>query len=267
VTTRIQYDYLQAYLDFYTPEHKLARRIAEAYRDYPVDRWRNLFSGVLAQLDELDGKEPAVVDKKNRDQQQTQLAASETSFDLAVESRKVTVNYQNLKEAVVNYYKMDIELLFSRNPFVRQESGQFSYVRPNRSDTLQFPGNGKPLTFDLPKEFHNANVMVEIVANGVKKSQPYFANSLALQIIETYGQIKVTNQKDGAPLPQVYVKVFVRMKGGAVKFYKDGYTDLRGRFDYVSLNTDDIDQADKFALLIMSETDGAMIREASPPKQ
>ena len=37
----------QAYLDFYTPEHKLARRIAEAYREYPVDRWRNVFAAVL----------------------------------------------------------------------------------------------------------------------------------------------------------------------------------------------------------------------------
>jgi len=267
IATKIQYDYLQAYLDFYTPEHKQARRIAEAYRDYPVDRWRNLFAGVLAQLDELEGKGPAVVDKENRDQQQTQMAATETSFEFAIESRKVTVNYQNLQEAVVNYYLMDIELLFSRNPFVQQQAGQFAYIRPNRTETLKFPAGGKPLIFDLPREFQNANVMVEIIAGGVKKSRPYFANSLALQVIENYGQLKVANQKSGAPLAQVYVKVFVRLKNGQVKFYKDGYTDLRGRFDYASLNTNEIDQADKFALLIMSETDGAVIREASPAKQ
>ncbi len=264
---RLQYDYLRAYLDFYTPDHQQARRIAETYRDYPVERWRNLFAGVLAQLDELDGKGPALVDKENRDQQQTQLAGTEASFEFAVESRKVTVTCQNLKEAAVNYYKMDIELLFSRNPFIQQQAGQFAYIQPNRTDTLKFPDNGKPLTFDLPDEFRNANVMVEIVAGGVKKSHPYFANSLALQIIENYGQLKVTHQKSGAPLAQVYVKVFVRLKNGEVKFYKDGYTDLRGRFDYASLNTNEIEQADKFALLIMSETDGAVIREANPPKQ
>jgi len=265
--TKVQYDYLQAYLDFYTPEHKQARRIAEAYRNYPVDRWRNLFTAVLTQLDELEGKGPAVVDKENRDQQQTRLAATEASFDFAVESRKVTVTCQNLKEAVVNYYKMDVELLFSRNPFVRQETGQFAYIQPNQSETIKLAGDGKPLTFDLPKAFHNSNVMVEIIAGGVKKVQPYFANSLAVQVVETYGQVKVTNQKSGAPLSQVYVKVFVRTKDGAVKFYKDGYTDLRGRFDYASLNTNEIDQADKLALLILSDTDGAVIREVNPPKQ
>ena len=110
-------------------------------------------------------------------------------------------------------------------------------------------------------------MMVEIIAGGVKKSQPYFANSLALQVIENYGQIKVTDQKSGAPLPKVYVKVYARMKDGRSKFYKDGYTDLRGRFDYASLNTNELDAADKFALLVMCETDGAVVREANPPKQ
>jgi hypothetical protein len=179
----------------------------------------------------------------------------------------VTVNQQNLKEAVVNYYKMDIELLFSRNPFIQQQAGQFAYIRPNRTETIKFPEKGEPLVFDLPREFRNDNVMVEIAAGGVKKSQPYYANSLAVQLIENYGQVKVAGQKDGAPLSGVYVKVFVRLKDGRVRFYKDGYTDLRGRFDYCSLNTGELDQADKFALLIMSETDGAVIREASPAKQ
>jgi hypothetical protein len=52
-----------------------------------------------------------------------------------------------------------------------------------------------------------------------------------------------------------------------VKFYKDGYTDLRGRFDYASLSTDDLGGVRKFAILILSEDHGALVREATPPKQ
>ena len=52
-----------------------------------------------------------------------------------------------------------------------------------------------------------------------------------------------------------------------MKFYKDGYTDLRGRFDYTSLNTNEIDRVEKFSLLVLSETDGVVVREASPPKR
>jgi len=65
----------------------------------------------------------------------------------------------------------------------------------------------------------------------------------------------------------VYVKVYARLKDGQVRFYKDGYTDLRGRFDYASLNTNELENVAKFSLLVLSETDGAAVREANPPKQ
>lgn len=264
---QIQHDYLQAYLDFYSEDRKLARSIAAKYSDYPVDRWRNVFREVVTQLDEIEGKAASVVDKENRDQLMAKLAATEGGFEFSVESRKITVNCQNLASATVNYYLMDVELLFSRNPFVKQEAGQFAWIRPNRTDAIKFPAGGKSTSFDLPKEFQNANVMVEIVATGARKALPHFANSLAVQVIENYGQVKVANLKTGAPLPKVYVKVYARMKDGATQFYKDGYTDLRGRFDYTSLNTSDLENVEKFSLLILSETDGAVIREATTPKQ
>ena len=57
------------------------------------------------------------------------------------------------------------------------------------------------------------------------------------------------------------------MADGRVKFYKDGYTDLRGRFDFASLNTNDLDVATKFSILILSDEYGAVVREATPPKR
>ena len=68
-------------------------------------------------------------------------------------------------------------------------------------------------------------------------------------------------------MPRAYVKVYARTAGGEVKFYKDGYTDLRGRFDYASLNTNELDAAQKFAILVLSDEHGALVREATPPKQ
>jgi hypothetical protein len=43
----LQYDYFAAYLDFYTVQPKLARKIAERYADHPVDRWRNAFASAV----------------------------------------------------------------------------------------------------------------------------------------------------------------------------------------------------------------------------
>jgi len=264
---QLQYDYLQAYLAFSTGKPAIARSIAAKYAEYPVIRWRNVFADMTGQLDEIEGKVATVADKESRDQVQAALAATEGSFDFTVESRKITVNCQNLAEGQVNYYLMDVELLFSRNPFVQQQTGQFAWIRPNRSDVLKFQNSQKTLVFDLPREFQNSNVMVEIAAGGVKKAQPYFANSLSVQVIENYGQIKIAKQKTDAPLSGVYAKVYARMKDGAIQFYKDGYTDLRGRFDYTALNTNELDNVEKFSILILSETDGAVIREANPPKQ
>ncbi len=45
----------------------------------------------------------------------------------------------------------------------------------------------------------------------------------------------------GQPLAKVYVKVYAQMQDNRVEFYKDGYTDLRGRFASTSLSTNQLD--------------------------
>ena len=52
-----------------------------------------------------------------------------------------------------------------------------------------------------------------------------------------------------------------------MRFHKDGYTDLRGRFDYASLTGANLETAERFAILVLSESDGAVIREVAPPLQ
>ena len=129
------------------------------------------------------------------------------------------------------------------------------------------PKDGKQFEFPLPEEMHNRNVLVEIVAGGQTKSQAYYSNSLNVQVLDNYGQLRVTSSNPGKPLSTIYVKVYARMKDGSMRFYKDGYTDLRGRFDYSSLNTNELDFVDKFSLLVLSKEYGAVVREATPPKR
>ena len=52
-----------------------------------------------------------------------------------------------------------------------------------------------------------------------------------------------------------------------VKFYKDGYTDLRARFDDSSLSTNDLDVVQRFSVLILHDEDGATVKEVAPPRQ
>ena len=106
-----------------------------------------------------------------------------------------------------------------------------------------------------------------MTAAGKTQAVPYYANAMDVQLIENYGQVKVTDTAGGKPLPKVYVKVYARMADGQVKFYKDGYTDLRGRFDYASVSTPELQPVERFAVLVLSEDRGAVIREAAPPQQ
>jgi hypothetical protein len=265
--TRLQYDYLRAYLDFFTPEHALARGIAEGYRDHPVERWRARFREVLAQLDEAEGKGADPLADGDRTRRQTALADSQPALELAVEARRVTLRYANLDRCRVSYFLMDVEFLFSTHPFVQQDSGAFAYVRPNRSDVVTLPSGQKELAFDLPDRFRNANVIVEIEGGGLTRRQTYFANSLSARWMESYGQVQVSDAAVGKPLSKVYVKVFARVPGGDVRFHKDGYTDLRGRFDYASLSGPDAANVERFAILVQSDEHGAVIREVEPPSR
>jgi hypothetical protein len=274
VTSQLQYDYCAAYLDFFNEAPAKARAIAARHVDHPVDRWRNTFRAILAQLDEAEGKNAEVIDSRDRNQQQGALAATEPSLEFQVEAGAIQLDYQNLKQVRIQYYLMDVELLFSRNPFVRQFRGQFSAIKPNQVqqvslvDGTEDPTQASSGTRQIPlPPLRNKNVLVEVLAEGVSRSHAYYAHSLSVQVIENYGQVRVTQADGGRPVPRAYVKVYAQLQDGSVKFYKDGYTDLRGRFDYASLSTDDLGGVQRFAILVLSDQNGAVVREALPPKQ
>ena len=67
-----------------------------------------------------------------------------------------------------------------------------------------------------------------------------------------------------------YIKVYGRKKnggGGDAVFFKDGYTDLRGRFNYAELSgCSDAQSFTKFAIFVFHEGNGSVIKEAKNPR-
>lgn len=291
--TRLQHDYFQCYAAFYEGELAAARGLAAKYADHPVPRWKTLFAEVTTQLDQIEGKDAKVEegDKPDREKQQTELAATEPSFDFKVENRTIALNWKNLGEVTLNYYLMDPEFSFSSNPFVSQDSSRFSIIKPNKSATQALPKGKDTLEVALPAEFAKANVLVEVIGAGQRKTQAYHANTLKLALTENYGRLETRDSTTDKPLPKAYVKVYAKLKNGTVRFFKDGYTDLRGRFDYASLNAPEnavpqptpyeaapangldyqmlkpaeLNDVEKLALLILSDTHGATVKEVNPP--
>lgn len=119
---------------------------------------------------------------------------------------------------------------------------------------------------DIPEELKAKNVMIEAASPlGPRSSAARLSTALVIQLAETVGHVTVRARDTRAPLPRTYVKVYVQPRGSqGVSFHKDGYTDLRGRFDYVSLS--EPCEADKFAILVTSATHGSAIVEARAPR-
>jgi len=293
--TRIQYDYFRCYAAFYEEQPAEARAVAGRYADYPVDRWRQLFADVRSQLDETEGKSPgAPGDKPDREAQQGELAATEPAFDFKVENRQIALTWKNLPQVTINYYLMDPEFLFSSSPFVGEDPARFSIIKASKTVVEKLPDGKDALDIPLPAEYAKANVLVEILGAGQRKAQAYHANTLKLAVAENYGRLELRDQAGDKPLSKAYIKVYARLKGGAIRFFKDGYTDLRGKFDYASLNSsenaiplpgeseddnagetmsykmlkpDELGLVEKLAILVLSDSDGALVREVNPPGQ
>ncbi len=260
----LQRDYLKVYLAFYRLELGEARSIAEPYRDHPVPRWRERFRAALGQLDEAEGLAAGGARPGDRDARQDALAAQEPVLELTVTGREASIACRNLTSCEVAYYEMDVEFLFSTRPFVQQESGGFAFIKPNLSQRHDLTGRAT-LALPLPAALQNANFLLEVRGGGLVRREPVFANALLVRMMEGYGQLDVSQAASGRPLPGTYVKVYARMGDGRVLFHKDGYTDLRGRFDYASVSSAATGGAQRFAILVLSEADGAVIREVAPP--
>jgi hypothetical protein len=300
--TRLQHDYFQCYAAFYEGDVAAARGVASKrlassdgsdksdQSDLPP-RWKTLFKDVLTQADEVDGKttKPEKPNQPDREAQQGVLAATEPGFDFKVEKQTISLNWKNLSEVTLNYYLMDPEFSFSSNPFVSQDAGRFSIIKPNKTTTQALPKDATKLDVPLPGEFAKANVLVEVIGAGKRQTQAYHANTLKLTLTENYGRLETRDLTTDKPLPKAYVKVYAKLNNGTVRFFKDGYTDLRGRFDYASLNapenaaapsgTDmpangldypmlkpaELNNVSKLAVLVLSDTHGATVKEVNPP--
>jgi autotransporter-associated beta strand protein len=291
--TRLQHDYFQCYAAFYEVDVAAARGVASKRLSSELPpRWKTLFSDVLTQTDEIDGKatKPEKPDQPDREAQQSELAATEPGFDFKVEKQTISLNWKNLSEVTLNYYLMDPEFSFSSNPFVSQDAGRFSIIKPNKTATQALPKDATKLDVPLPGEFAKANLLVEVIGAGKRQTQAYHANTLKLTLTENYGRLETRDLTTDKPLPKAYVKVYAKLNNGTVRFFKDGYTDLRGRFDYASLNAPEnatppppgidmpangldypmlkpaeLNNVSKLAVLVLSDTHGATVKEVDPP--
>jgi hypothetical protein len=106
--------------------------------------------------------------------------------------------------------------------------------------------------------------------------------------LEGTGRLVVRSSITRFPLPEVYVKVYSKNASSSNNFVKDGFTgkmyilyyefiyvffvcfsltDLRGVFDYASVNKEKKTWVDRYALLILSSDHGSYVTDVKAPAE
>jgi hypothetical protein len=193
-----------------------------------------------------------------------ELAARHPSLAVRLDEPDLVLDHANLEAAEVRLYAMDVELLFSRQPFLAADADRFTVIEPTARVEVPLAGVG-PTRVPLPDGLRGANLAIEVRGGPIRRVVTRYANDLRVAVVASYGQVQVRRASTGAALPAAYVKAYARFQDGSVRFFKDGYTDLRGRLDYATLSTDELDRVQRLALLVVHDEAGAAVVEAEPP--
>jgi hypothetical protein len=300
-----------------TQDFAVARRITDKYQNYPILHWRNKFDEIRKRF---ESAKPLTIDGITKQvlahgaeaggivQQGGGLHIESARLELDVKGNSLEIAWHPgkactdaSKQVLVYYYAMDIEVIFSRDPFANQNriSPHLLVNRPTVENLIELPApvhlaasthDAAPyaLTVNIPQHLIGTPLVVQVrdPASDLECTRTYLGSSaLVAHAIQQEGSLRVYEKisaieagvhadkrartESGSPaspshdmfqpLGGCYVKVFCKSSSGVV-FYKDGYTDVAGYFDYVARvdSENQIPSITAFAILVLASNKGAV---------
>ena len=108
--------------------------------------------------------------------------------------------------------------------------------------------------------------MIEIASSNIQVFRTYYSSTLKVRFDLQKGELKVFSGVTNLPLSRTYIKVFCLNTDGREVFYKDGFTDIRGKFEYAQTNGDSLSRVQRFSVLVSHDEFGQLIKEVEKPK-
>jgi len=262
----IVYDYFKVYLTLM--ENTLGvNEIAQKYLELPLPesrkkKWRDVIETLnhaadVSLQDEIFLEEQA---RRMKERAQPYLHFKILEAELAMH-----IKYRNISEIMINFYITDLEVLFSAHPF-QETNTSYKLILPNEHIKLELNPNHKEIIVELPMVLKDNNTIIEVVTDTLEVVQLFNDNELDVQLAEDEGELRVLHKETGDPIQRAYCKVYAQsLATGQEEFFKDGYTDVRGRFDYRTLSTDQIRNTKRLAILVATEEYGSVIKECDIP--
>lgn len=258
VAEKLQYDYLAAYLALTAGDTARARALCEPHREHPVLRWRKLFGAALEYLDRAEGKAVDAADGERP------ALPPPLALDLEVTGTSLRIQHRGARALTLAFTPVDLELNFSKSPFPGASGVGASGILPHRLLELEAAPEGATLDVPIPEDLLARPLVVELRAGASVRRALFQPTQLAVHFETQRGQLEARDRTSGAPLPGAYVKVYSDDGRGNVRFHRDGYTDLLGRFDYTSVSTQ-APWPKRFAVLVLHDDKGALVREVASP--
>merc|ERR1719319_226412 len=227
------------------------------------EKWAQLqdFLGELREVKEFDGE----FVYESEEERKLRL---EQILDIDTDAKEPTIRHKNIDQVTIKLYKIDVELMFSTAPFTKANKS-YRYVEPTQVYVKDLPvkrGVCQTKLADLGVNLGNEqgeNFIYEVTAGDFCVTDAIYLNSFEVQRSES--QIRVIRKKERTPVVKAYVKVYAQTAGEPDGvFYKDGYTDLRGRFNYSSVCTNMLQEVEIFGILVKTISNGADVSFFEP---
>ncbi|WP_035603284.1 hypothetical protein [Haloferula sp. BvORR071] len=246
------YDYIAAVVDFYRSKPEDARALAVRHSTLPPGQWKQRFDAIRTQADEIVALQAPRAAEPQKPQEEA------PSLDLALApDGKLVIKQQRLDKTLLQLFSVDLEMLFSKDPFLTGEGASQPGIRANDSREVLLAA--PETAVDLPENFRHGNVLVAAKSGTTKVLKVLDSRSLEITRTPLERTLQVFDSASRLPVPQCYVKVYVEDSSGHPVFHKDGYTDLRGKFDYLSHTGSDLGEIHKIAVLVNHPEKGARI--------
>ena len=250
---QLQYDYLKSVVLFIQEKPQEASAIAKTYADkLPPGIWKNRFATVVYQAGEVAKPLPEDTDKKA-----PVLPALAILQDAEV-SHKLVLKHRSLEEAEIRLYHIDLEVLFSKDPFLSGGSEtSLPDIAPNLTADVPLTKDEESTDYVLPESFRKGNILVAARSGNQERLKIMNSQVLDVRVDPSRRLLQVYDTASRKVLPKTYIKVYREYDDGSVEFHKDGYTDLRGAFDYLSHTGADASDIQRLAILISHPEKGA----------
>lgn len=264
------YDYMSIYLNFHTRQSSNLAETAQKYAKMQLTpsvkaKWLQVSEQFEHRLD------PSLSDAMFlKRQEQLKLEAMKPHLDFdSQDDHTLLLEHRNIKEITINFYRTELELMFSMYPF-QDENVSYKLMQPNMSETLEVEHDGTT-NIGLPDLLRDENTIVEMITatkdGNIKVTKVAYDNEIDVTLSNEVGQVRVLHKETREPINQAYVKVYAQnIRDNSISFFKDGYTDIRGRFDYRTLSTDQLRGSRRLSILIKTENYGSLIKEVEVPR-